>query len=153
MPQTDTHPDQSLYRYKMCRSQAPAKLLFNKPHKRDTSESWARCSTVTPFMKPDSLRPPQIFQRLVCVWQLSLEITLGFHKSHPCVVESHLLFNSRAELHPVMRTQNPSLFTTPWQPLSDLVILHYSSVQLQTKLHVTPGICAVTAKSTFTCEK
>lgn len=129
----------SLFKYSICRSdviystcrqfqvepffEASAKPLINKPYKRDPSESRARCSPVTPHMKRDSLRPPWLFQSLVCVWQTP-EITLGFHKSHPCVDESLWVFYSRAEPDPVMRMQNPSLFTTPWQPLSDLVILH-----------------------------
>lgn len=148
---TDTHPEQPSHNYSMCRSrcvqyeyvtcsqfpsgtqngprddvkaicESPAKPFFNKPYKR---KSWARCSPLTPHMKPDSLRPPpRLFQSLLSVWRLSPEITLGFHKSHPCVVKSHSVFYSRAEPDPVTRMQNPSLFTAPWQPLSDLVILH-----------------------------
>lgn len=128
----------------------PANPLYSINHTEgDTSESWARCSPVTPHMKPDSLRPPGLFQSLVCFWQLSSEIALGFYKSHPCVAESHSVFYSEAEPDPVMCMQNPSLFTTPWQRLSDLVILHKSSARLQTKLQLTPGSRAVTAQSLF----
>lgn len=122
--------------------ESPAKPPFNKSYMRDTIESWARCSPVTPYMKPGSLRPPWLFQSLVCIW-LSPEITLGFHKSHPCVDESHSVFCSRGWAWSCYAYANPSLFTTPWQPLSDLVTVSF--VRLQWKLQLTPGSHAVTA--------
>lgn len=83
--------------------------------------------------------PPWLFQSLICVWRLSPGFTLGFHKSHPCVVESHSVFYSWAEPDPLTCMQNPSLFTTPWQTLSDLVILHCVICAVLDKAAVNSG--------------
>lgn len=131
--------------------EAPAEPPFNKSSMRDTSESWARCSLMTSYMRPGSLRPPRVFQSLVSVWRLSPEITLGFHKSHPRVDKSHSVFCSRGWVWSCYAYANPSLFTTAWQRFSDLVTV--SSVRLQWKLQITPRSCAVTAKTIFICEK
>lgn len=116
---------------------APAKPLFNKPCRRD---SRARCSPLTSHVKPDSLRPRQLFQSLVSVCRLppqrshwdSTNLTHALPSPTQCFIAGPSL---------ILLNECQILVCSPCHGNSSLILLSYTVSSHQTQLNSREPCC------------